>query len=65
MLALFTGKSFSQVNTLDYFLVDLVAARVRQFLLSAIYDARKKIYEANREISAIIHYDSNSLPGSE
>jgi len=60
----FTRKSFSQVDTLDGLLVDLVAARVRQYFLRAVYDVRKKIYEANRKINAIIHYGRNALFGS-
>ena len=50
-------KSFSQVDTSDGLLVDLAAARVRQCFLRVIYNVRKKIYEANRKINAIIHYD--------
>lgn len=53
----FTSKSFSQVDTLDYFLVNLVAAWVRQFFLCVIYDVHKKMHEANRKINAIIHYN--------
>lgn len=60
----FTRKSFSQVDTPNRLLVDLVAARVRQDFLLRYLEVHKKIHETNRKINAIIHYRRNSLSGS-